>query len=333
MSELANIAIGMIRENPVALRTVNRQTESYLELVESIRQKGILNAPNVRRKTDAETGEEYFELIDGLHRYTAAKDAGLEEIPAQILPLNDAEVLEAQIIANLHVTKTTPSQFTKQIKRILTMNPLLSIAELAKNLGTSPQFIQQRLSLTKIESEEVMKLIDDGKISLANAYALAKLPVENQAEFYDRAMTQSPDEFIPAVQNRVKEIKEARRQGKEAGEAKWQPTAHFRKAKAVKEELENADVCKALVKKHGLKSAEEGFNMAIKWVLHLDPESVEAQKAKAEAEAEARAQAKAKKAAEKAAAKEEKLKAEIEEAAKIREEAMAKLAEKENAEG
>lgn len=325
-SELAKVAISMIRENPVALRTVNRMSEKYLELVESIRQKGILNPPNVRRKTDEETGDEYFELVDGLHRFTASKDAGLEKLPVHILDLDDGEVLEAQIIANLHVQKTTPSAYTKQLKRILTMNPLMTESELAQKLGVSPQFIQQRLSLTKVENEDILKLIDDGKICLSNAYALAKLPVEEQAEFLDRAMTQNPDEFIPAVQSRVKEIKEARRQGKDAGDAGFVPTPHFQKSKDVKDELEGGNIAKTLIKKHGLKTAEQGFNMAIKWVLHMDPESVAAQEAKYEAQKKARENAAAKKAAERALKDEEKAKAKMEEAAKAAEEAKAALA-------
>jgi len=325
-SELAKVPIGQIRENPVALRTVNRTSEKYLELVESIRQKGILNAPNVRRKTDEEDGSEFFELIDGLHRYTAAKDAGLEKIPVQIFTMDDGEVLEAQIIGNLHKIKTTPSSYTKQLKRILSMNPLMTEAQLAQKLGVSPAFIQQRLSLTKIENEDILKLVDGGKICLSNAYALAKLPVEEQAQFLDRAMTQNPDEFIPAVQSRVKEIKEARRAGKDAGEAGFVPTPHFQKSKDVKDELTSGNVCKALVKKHSLKSAEEGFQMAIKWVLHMDPESVASQEAKYEATKKAREDEKAKKAAEKAKKDQEKAKAKMEEAAKAAAEAEAALA-------
>lgn len=327
--ELEYVPISTIRENPVALRTVNRTSEKHLEMVESMKQKGIINPPNARRKTDEDTGEAFLELIDGLHRYTAAKDAGLVEIPLHILEMSDGEVLEAQIITNLHVQKTTPSAYTKQIKRILTMNPMMTESELAKKLGVSVQFIQQRLSLTKIENEDILKLIDNDKITLSNAYALAKLPLEEQAEFLDRAMTQNPDEFIPAVQARVKEIKEARQSGKDAGDAVFQPTPHYQKSKDAKEELATGNIGKTLVKKHGIKSAEEGFAMGVKWLLHMDPESIASQQAKYEAQREAREDAKAKKMAEKALKDEEKAKAKMEEAATAAAEAKAALASRE----
>ena len=48
MGELKTIPISTIRENPVALRTVNRDTEEYQGLVDSISQKGFLGAITVR---------------------------------------------------------------------------------------------------------------------------------------------------------------------------------------------------------------------------------------------------------------------------------------------
>jgi ParB family chromosome partitioning protein len=97
VSALQEVPLAKIRENPVALRQVNRGTESYLELVDSIKQEGVLNPIVVRPMVDPETDEEFFGLIDGLHRYTAAQDAGLDTIPAHIKSMEDAQVLVAQI--------------------------------------------------------------------------------------------------------------------------------------------------------------------------------------------------------------------------------------------
>ena len=188
MGKLATIKISEIRENPVALRTVNRQSEDYLGLVASIEQKGFMGAISVRPQKDAESGEEYYELIDGLHRFSAAKDAGISEINVDIIPLSDDLVLEAQILANIHKIETKPAEYTQQLKRILARNPLMTEAELAMKLGKSSSWIQQRLSLTKIENEEIISLVNEGKIGLANAYALAKLPIEEQTQFVDRAI-------------------------------------------------------------------------------------------------------------------------------------------------
>ena len=309
------IALDLIRENPVALRTVNRQAEDYLGLVASIKEKGFLGAITVRKKVDEESGDEFFELVDGLHRFSAAKDAGLSEINVDVVNLDDDKVLEAQIMANIHKIETRPIEYTQQLKRILSRNPLMTEAELATKLGKSPQWVKERLNLTKITNETIQNLINEGKIGLANAYALAKLPAEEMSDFVDRAMTMAPDEFVPAVQTRVKEIREAKRKGQDAAPQEFQPVAFLQKLKDIKGELEAGDAAASLVAATGVTTPVDGFLLGIKWVLHLDPKSVEDQKAKDEARKAERAEQKKKRDAEKAKKKAEKAAKKAEEAA------------------
>lgn len=278
---LTTVPISEIRENPVALRSVSREDERYQGLVDSIRTKGFLGAITVRPKKDNETGQDYYELVDGLHRFSASKDAGLEEMNVDIVEMDDGQTLEAQIMTNIHKIETKPVEYSKQLLRILTMNPLMTESELASKLGKSTSWIKERLGLTKIDNEDIQSLVNEGKIGLANAYALAKLPVEEMSDFVERAMTLAPDEFVPAANARMKEIREAKRQGREAGDAVFTPVAFMQKMKEVKEELEKGEVGKILTQ--GLSTAEEGFQMGIKWALHLDPKSVEAQQAKDDA--------------------------------------------------
>lgn len=279
MGDLRKVLISQIRENPVALRTVNRQSEEYLGLVASMREKGFLGAITVRARTDEESKEEFFELIDGLHRYSAAKDAGISEIGVDVVPLNEDQVLEAQIMANIHKIETRPAEYSQQLKRILARNPLMTEAELAKRLGKSPQWISQRLGLTKIDNQQIVELINNGQISLSNAYALAKLPPEEMANFVDRAVTQPPDEFIPLVNNRVKEIREAKRTGQDTAATQFIPVAHLRKLKEIKQEMESPTIGPELIKKTKTKTADAGFLLGIAFCLHMDPMSIEAQKA------------------------------------------------------
>jgi len=239
------------------------------------------------------------EITDGLHRFSAAKDAGITEIPVDILDLNDAESLEAQILMNVHKVETKPVQYSNQLRRILAMNPMMTEAELATKLGKSAQWIKERLGLVKLP-EKVAALVDDGKINLTNAYAIAKLPPEEAADWVDRAMTEAPNAFVPKVNGRVKEIKDAKRKGKDASTAEFTPAAHLQKLSAFKEELDSPKIGPALVKKLKIKTPEDGFAMGVKWALHLDPESIEAGKAKYEAQKEAKAEAAKRRAAERA---------------------------------
>lgn len=319
MGELKKLALSEIRENPVALRSVNMQSEEFLGIVDSINQKGFIGAITVRPNKDEKSGEEYFEIVDGLHRYTAAKEAGIDEINVVIVDFDDDAMLEAQIMQNMHKVETTPAQYAKQLRRILARNPLMTESELATKLAKSPSWIRSRLSLNKIEDEKILQLIDEGKIVLSNAYALAKLPTEEQAAFLDRAMTVKPTKFNEDVTTRVKELRESARQGKDAKQAEFSPAAHFQKLKDVKAELETGDRGKVLCK--DLDNPVDGFKRAIEWVLHLDPESVKVQKAEWEERLAKKEEAKKKRKAEQAKKKAEKAKKKAEAAAKAAAEA------------
>ena len=315
MGKLMTVKIAAIRENPVALRAVNRDSEDYLGLLESIRSKGFIGAISVREKNDPETQTSYYELVDGLHRYSAAKDAGLDSINVDCVDLDAGQVLEVQIMSNIHKIETKPIEYSKQLIRILAMSPLMTESQLAAKLGKSPQWIKERLGLNKIEDENVAALINEGKITLSNAYALAKLPAEEIAEFLDRAMTLAPDEFIPAVNARVKEIKEAKRKGQDAAELAFEPVAYMQKLKDIRNELETGSVAKSLIKATGVKDAAQGFSLAVQWMLHLDPKSVEVQKAEDDARRAARDEKAKERAKLNAAKKAEKAKKAADEAA------------------
>lgn len=303
MGQLIKINVSDIRENPVALRTVDRQSEAFLGLVESIKAKGFMGAITVREQMDNDTQSKYYELVDGLHRFNASKEAGLTEINADVVSLNEDQVLEAQIMANIHKVETRPIEYTQQLKRILTRNPLMTESELAAKLGKSPTWIKERLGLLKITNVEIATLVNEGRISLANAYTLSKLPPEDHAEFVDRAITMKPDEFVPLINARAKEIKEAKRQGADAAPAEFQPTAYLQKLGDIKAGIDNAAQASSICSANNATTAAQGFQLALKWALHLDTASVAAQKAKDDARKAEREAAKIKRDAEKAAKK------------------------------
>lgn len=278
-TQLLHIPLAKIRENPVALRTVNRTTEEYTGLVDSIRKNGVLNPILVREVLDPDTNEKVYGLVDGLHRFTASQDAGKDTIPAQVTSLEDAEVLEAQVLANVHKVETRPVEYSKQLVRILAQNPLMPLAELATRLSKSPAWLNERLGLVKLEPN-IAGLVDEGKINLSNAYALAKLPTEEQPNFLDRAMTMSPQEFVPTANARIKEIRDAKRQGRAATPGEFTPVPHLRKVSELKEEMDQKNVGGVLVRELGVHDPIEAFNLGVKWALHMDPASIQAAKEK-----------------------------------------------------
>lgn len=304
MSNVANIPLVEIRENTVALRNVNLEGEEFLQLVDSIRTHGILTAISVRIAKDEETGQDYYCLVDGLHRFTAAKEAGIDTIPAVIVEADEFEQLEMQIAANLHKVATKPCEYAAQLKRMLSVHTTWTMGDLAKKLNTSTKWIKDRLSLNKIENERLRELIDSNDVPLANAYALAKLPAEEVEGFIEAAMTEPSDVFVGQIQERVSEIKEANRKGRDAAPPEFRPVPHARKMKELKDIIADDNVIQSYARDLGVDA--EAFAVVVKWAMHLDESSVSVERAKFEEREAAKAERKRIREEEKAKKKAEK---------------------------
>jgi ParB/RepB/Spo0J family partition protein len=271
-SKPQTISLALIRKSDVALRGVQRQTEGYQLLVDSVKKRGVYNSITVREQKDPSTGAIFYALVDGLQRFTAATDAGLTEIPANVVSMDDAEVLEAQLITNLQKIQTKPADISKHLLRILARNPFMTKMQLAERCSQSLTWVEQRLGLANL-SKEIQELVNQGKIHLTNAYALSKLDEANQKEFVEASMTESPKTFVPRMKARLKEVRDANKTGRDSSTAEFQPVQHLQKAGDVKKEMETAATGEALIKKYGLpEAAIEG------WILHFDEDSKAEQK-------------------------------------------------------
>jgi ParB/RepB/Spo0J family partition protein len=314
-SQLKKLAITAIRTNPVALRELQREDEKYQSLVVDIGKRGVLLPITVMEKKDEATDEVFYQIVDGLHRYSAAADAGLEVIPANILDITDEEVVETQIVGNLLRVDTKPIEYTQALLRMLASNPTMTLSDLAAKISQSSTYVSQRLSLLKLD-ETIQELVNNKSICVTNAIALSKLPKDEQHDWTDKAQVQQPSEFVPAVTQRQKELAEAKRAGKAAAPAEFVAQARLRKLSELKDENGAAEIGPALTAQFGVTTAAEGFALAIAWALNLDPTSVSAGKAKWQEAKSARdeerkknAAAREAKRAQEAAAKAEKAKA------------------------
>lgn len=300
------VQLAQIKENPVALRTVDRESEAFIGLRDSIKKVGILNSISVRKRTKMIENEEvtYYEIIEGLHRYTAAAELGLETIPVIVKDLDECSVLEAQLMANIHHIETKPVEYTKQLQRIFAANPTMTITDMAAKLAKSPSWISQRLGLLKLD-DKIAALVDDGKITVSNAVALSKLPREEQLNYIDLAMTATSDEFVPTVNARAKEIRDAKRAGRKASDSVFVATPKLQKIAHLVEILSSNDVATELCVNQKIKTPVDGFKLGIAYALHLDPISVESRKAVAAAKKRSVEEAKKRRIAERAKKKAE----------------------------
>lgn len=211
MGELKTVPIRYVRPGPHAMRKVDRCSSDHLLLVKLIREKGFHGAITVRRAEGEWKGDTYYEIVDGLLRFSAAKDAGLTKINVDIVDITDEQMLEHQILRSHHRIETKPMEYARQLKKIIARTPLMTANELAKKLGKSITWLKKMLSLNKIPYYVgIHKLIDEGKIPLSNAYALAKLPQDEQLGWVDRAEHVHPNEFVPMVQQRMRELRDAK---------------------------------------------------------------------------------------------------------------------------
>jgi len=272
---LTTLPIDSIVEGENALRPAQRESEQYLGLVESIRERGFQGTITVNKTKDA-NGEVVYKLVDGCQRLNAARDAGLTEIPVSLRSdVSDEDVLLEQSALNHHSVNTKPVEYQRALKNILKLNPTLTIAELAKKLGATTIFIEQRLSLGALD-EGVAKLVDDGQIKLGNALALAKLPVEDQKEFAAAAISSDVGSFTSAVGERVKEIREAKKAGGEVKPAGFQPVAKIRQRAEIEAAIANPAAINALVKTLGDGSVEGAVKVVLEWAINMDAASLEA---------------------------------------------------------
>lgn len=296
--DLREVPLTSVRENQVALRGVDKEDEKYISMRDSVKQQGFINPISVREKND-EKGTPYYEIVDGLHRYSCALDLGLETIPVNVRTTDDIATLESQIVANLARVDTKPVEFTKALQRLLVMNPTMTKADLAERVSQSPAWIDQRLGLLKL-LPDIQTAVDNGDIGISNAAALSKLPKDEQLNFLDAAMAQNSAEFVPAINNRIKELRAAARSGKAADEASFQPVSHLRSKKDAESEMDKPSVGPAMCSAEGVTTAAAGFALAVKWFLNRDKDSEATQKAKYEQRKKEVAEAKARRDVEKA---------------------------------
>lgn len=293
---LMEVPIGLVRANPVSLRSVDRDSEQFQGLVKSMKVGQFLGAITCRELVDTSSGEKYYEIIDGLHRWTAAREAGLETIKIDVHVLTDIQVIERQIQMNVHNVPTKPIEYTKGIRLILDHNGNITVNELAARLGKSAEFINERLSLLKITDEGIRKLIDDGAIKLGNAVLLAKLPPSDHAAFRNDACILTQKEFEEKVAQRMKANRESAAAGKDSAPAEWVPGASMRKLADIKIEVGidgksagTGAAMKALLKPE--TTPAEAFQLALQWAISLDPISVKQKKADHEKQVAVKAEA------------------------------------------
>ncbi|MEL0112849.1 MAG: ParB/RepB/Spo0J family partition protein [Rickettsiales bacterium] len=141
--------------------------EALQALVESVREKGVLEPILVRRVPNAPN---LYEIIAGERRWRAAQTAGLHEVPVVIKELDDQQALEIALIENLQREDLTALEEAEGYRRLMDQFHRTQ-EDLAKDIGKSRSHVANTLRLLSLPSGVRAKL-QDGSISAGHARAL-----------------------------------------------------------------------------------------------------------------------------------------------------------------
>ena len=143
--------------------------ESLSDLADSIRIHGVIQPVTVRRLASG-----YYQIIAGERRWRAAKQAGLEEIPAVIIEADDRKVMELGLIENLQREDLNPAEEARGYQTLMEEYGLTQ-EQVAERMGKSRPAIANTLRLLALP-EELLALVEDGTLSAGHARAILGAP-------------------------------------------------------------------------------------------------------------------------------------------------------------
>ena len=169
----AELPVKIIVPNPRQPRQVFDE-DDITELAASIKEVGLLQPIVVRRVDDEDGRAESYELVMGERRLRAAKEAGLETIPAVVRYTEDQDLLRDALLENLHRVQLNPLEEAAAYQQLLE-DFNCTHAELSKRIARSRSQISNTLRLMKLPPL-VQRRLAAGVLSAGHARALLGLP-------------------------------------------------------------------------------------------------------------------------------------------------------------
>ena len=167
-NDLAQLPVQQIHPNP-------RQPRKRFEhaatagLAESIRAQGIIQPVVVRPR--AAGG---FELIAGERRWRAAREAGIETLPALIRDAGDRDALLLGLVENVAREELSPVEEARAYA-LLTDEFGLSLGEIAERVGGSKPAVSNRLRLLELP-DDILAMVERGELTEGHARAVLAVP-------------------------------------------------------------------------------------------------------------------------------------------------------------
>lgn len=201
-----------------------RVDENMLEMMDSVREHGVLIPVVVRPKADGK-----YEMVSGHRRKRASEMVGKEKISCIVRDLTDDEAIIIMVDSNLQREKILPSEkafaykmkldaMKRQGKRTdLTSVPvaqkLTSRAKIGEATGESQDQVRRYIRLTNLVPT-ILDMVDEGKIAMRPAVEISYLTEDQQYSLCD---TMELEDCTPSHAQTIKMRKFAE-EGKLTGE-------------------------------------------------------------------------------------------------------------------
>ena len=199
LSKIRDIPLELIDDFPDHPFKV-RDDEDMMQLVESVKERGVITPATVRQKEDGR-----YELVSGHRRKGACELAGFETLRSEIVDLNRDEATILMVESNFQRSEILPSEkafaykmrleaMKRQGQRTdLTSTPLveklagkdaLSVSRIGEEVGESREQIRRYIRLTNLVPE-LLEFVDEGRIKMRPAVELSYLDEDCQRDVVD----------------------------------------------------------------------------------------------------------------------------------------------------
>ena len=172
-----------------------RDDEDMMQLVESIKERGVITPATVRQKEDGR-----YELVSGHRRKRACELAGFETLRCEVVDLTRDEATILMVESNFQRSQILPSEkayaykmrleaMNRQGQRTdLTSTPVVSKLRTNETLGTevgeSREQIRRYIRLTNLVPE-LLDLVDEGRMKMRPAVEISFLDEDCQRDLVD----------------------------------------------------------------------------------------------------------------------------------------------------
>lgn len=166
-----NVPVTLIRGSPVQPRKTFA-TEAMADLVSSIRAHGVLQPLLLRRAGEA------YELVAGERRLRAAREAGLDAVPAIVKEISDRDALELALVENLQREDLNAIEEAEGYQRLAEQFSM-SQDEIAQRVGKARATVANALRLLGLP-EEIRRMVIEGRLSSGHAKVLLGVPIDEE---------------------------------------------------------------------------------------------------------------------------------------------------------